>query len=109
MVDKTEVQPSGFWLRWAAVLVPALFIYFAPLPALNSAQRHLLAIFLATIILLVARPIAMGVSSILAMTTLVLTNTLPATRVLSGFGNPTVWLVFTAFLFSRAVTVTGFG
>ena len=28
---------------------------------------------------------------------------------LSGFSNLTVWLVFTAFLFSRAVTATGFG
>ena len=28
---------------------------------------------------------------------------------LGGFGNVTVWLVFTAFLFSRAVTQTGFG
>src|SRR5580704_16589163 len=97
------------WLRWAAVLIPGTLLYFAPVPALNSSQRHLVAIFMAAIILLVARPIAMGVSSILAMTILVLTKTLPATRVLSGFSNPTVWLVFTAFLFSRAVTSTGFG
>ena len=39
----------------------------------------------------------------------VLTGTLTAARVLAGFGNVTVWLVFTAFLFSRAVTQTGFG
>ncbi len=31
------------------------------------------------------------------------------TRVLSGFSNITVWLIFTAFLFSRAFTATGFG
>ncbi len=91
------------------MLLPGFFIYLAPLPLLNAAQRHLLAIFVATIVALVARPIEMGVSVVLAMTILVLTNTLPATRVLSGFGNPTVWLVFTAFLFSRAVTTTGFG
>src|SRR6185437_9301342 len=30
-------------------------------------------------------------------------------KVLSGFSNVTVWLVFTAFLFSKAVAVTGFG
>ena len=30
-------------------------------------------------------------------------------QALSGFSNVTVWLVFTAFLFARAVTITGFG
>jgi divalent anion:Na+ symporter, DASS family len=43
------------------------------------------------------------------MTALVLTRTLPPGVVLSGFADQTVWLIFTAFLFSRAVTDTGFG
>lgn len=51
----------------------------------------------------------MGVSAITAMTLLALTGTLPPARVLSGFGNLTVWLVFSAFLFARAVTVTRLG
>lgn len=51
----------------------------------------------------------MGVSSLLAITLLALTRTLPANRVFSGFSNTTVWLIFTAFLFARAVTATGFG
>src|SRR5438309_1805664 len=33
----------------------------------------------------------------------------PPAKTLSGFSNVTVWLVFTAFLFSRAFTATGFG
>jgi len=33
----------------------------------------------------------------------------PAARVLSGFTNQTVWLIFAAFLFSRAIGVTGLG
>jgi DASS family divalent anion:Na+ symporter len=97
------------WFRWIVVLVPGLFIYLAPLPSVTVPQRHLVGIFIATIISLVARPVAMGVSVLLAMTLLVLTNTLPATKVLSGFGNATVWLVFSAFLFSKAVTASGFG
>jgi DASS family divalent anion:Na+ symporter len=91
------------------VLVPALLLYFFPVPGLNAGQRHLLAIFVATIISLVAQPVPMGVSVLVAMTTLVLTNTLPGTKVLSGFSNATVWLIFTAFLFARAITATGFG
>ena len=95
--------------RWAAVLVPGLLLYFMPLPAFLPSQRHLLAIFAATIVALVAQPVPMGVSVLLAMTALALTRTLAPARVLSGFSNQTVWLIFTAFLFSRAVSVTGFG
>lgn len=51
----------------------------------------------------------MGVSVVVAMTLLALTSTLPPAKILSGFSNITVWLIFTAFLFARAVTATGFG
>jgi DASS family divalent anion:Na+ symporter len=97
------------WWRWAVVLVPGVLLYFFTLPGLNTAQGRLFAIFAATIIALVAQPVRMGVSVLLAMTLLALTGTLTPARVLAGFGNITVWLVFTAFLFSRAVTQTGFG
>ena len=43
------------------------------------------------------------------MTLLIVTHTVPPTQALSGFSNLTVWLVFTAFLFARAVTVTRLG
>jgi DASS family divalent anion:Na+ symporter len=84
-------------------------LYFSPLPGLNPQQRHLLAVFAGTIISLVARPVAMGVSVLVAMTTLALTGTLPAARTLTGFSNITLWLIFTAFLFARAVTQTRLG
>ena len=51
----------------------------------------------------------MAVSVVVAMTTLALTGTLPGAQVLTGFSNATVWLIFTAFLFARALTVTGLG
>jgi DASS family divalent anion:Na+ symporter len=84
-------------------------LYFVPLPGLNQAQAHVFGVFVATIIALVAQPVRMGVSVLMAMTLLAVTGALPAERVLRGFANVTVWLVFTAFLFSRAVTQTGFG
>ncbi len=95
--------------RWAVVLVPGAVLYFVPLPGMSAAQEHLFAFFAATIIALVAQPVRMGVSVLLAMTLVAVTGTLTPAKVLSGFGNVTVWLVFTAFLFSRAVTQTGFG
>ena len=72
-------------------------------------QRHLLAIFAATIVALVAQPLPMGASVVVSMTLLALTRTLPPAKVLSGFSNITVWLIFLAFLFGRAFTVTGLG
>ena len=98
-----------FWRRWSAVLVSGVALYFLPVPGLNPAQRHLLAIFLATIVSLVAQPVPMGVSVLTAMTLLALTGTVAPAKVLSGFSNQTTWLIVSAFLFSRAVTLTGIG
>jgi len=91
------------------VLVPGALLFLIPLPGLNATQSHLLGIFVATIIALVAQPVPMGVSVLIAMTLLALTGTLAPAKVLSGFSNVTVWLIFTAFLFARSVSVTGFG
>lgn len=95
--------------RWAAVLIPGLVIAFVPVAGLTSPQSHLLGVFVATIIALVAHPVPMGVSAVCAMALLAITGTVEPARALSGFSDLTVWLVFCAFLFARAVTVTRFG
>lgn len=97
------------WWRWPAVLIPILLIAYVPIAGLNPPQQKLLAVFLGVIIALVVQPAPMGVTLIVAMTALVLFRILPATKVLSGFGKEVVWLIFSAFLFARAVTITGFG
>ncbi|HVH85724.1 MAG TPA: DASS family sodium-coupled anion symporter [Terriglobales bacterium] len=105
-LDKT--CPSVIW-RWAIVLIPGLLLYFLPLTNLNSGQRHLLAVFVATVIALVAHPVPMGVSTLVTLALLALTRTLTPSQIYAGYSNTTVWLIFTAFLFSRAVISTGFG
>lgn len=95
--------------RWTIVLLPGLLLYFLPLAHLNSGQRHLLAVFVATIIALVAHPVPMGVSTLVALAVLALTRTLTPNQIFSGYSNTTVWLIFTAFLFSGAVISTRFG
>lgn len=95
--------------RWLLVLAPGAALWFAHLPGLNPQQMHLLGVFVATIVALVAQPLPMGASVLIAMTFLAISGVLPPARVLSGFSNITVWLIFTAFLFSRAFTATGFG
>jgi len=94
------------WWRWAAVLGPGLAVYFLPVPGFTEPQRHLLAVFLATVLSLVVKPAVMGVCVLLALTLLAVTGTVPANRVLLGFSNQTVWLIFSAYLFARAVSST---
>ncbi len=86
-----------------------MLLYLLPVPGLTPVQRHLLAIFTAAIISLVAQPVPMGVTGIVALPVLALTRTLTPPQILSGYANPTVWLIFTAFLFATAVTSTQFG
>ena len=102
-------MPRRHVWRWITVLLPGLVLWFLPISGLTAAQSHLLAVFVATIVALVAQPVPMGVSVVVAVTVLALTRTLTPAQALSGFSNVTVWLVFTAFLFARAVTATGFG
>ena len=96
-------------VRWASVLVPGVGLYFAPIAALTAEQRHLLAFFVATIIALVVRPVAMALCVFVSMTLLALTGTLTPEEVLSGFGSTTVWLIFSAFIYAHAVTKTQLG
>ncbi len=105
MPQPTRREP---W-RFLVALAPGVILWFLPIAGLTAAQSHLLAIFVSTIVALVAQPIPMGVSVLVAITMLALTRTLTPAQALSGFSNVTVWLVFTAFLFARAVTATGFG
>lgn len=51
----------------------------------------------------------MTVSVLVAMTLLALTGTLSPAEALSGFAMPTVWLIFSAFIFAYAVTQTQLG
>jgi len=97
------------WFKWAVVILPGTALYFTPVSGMAANQRHLLAIFLATIIGLIARPVAMGLVAFLGLSTVAITRAVPANTILSGFGNQTVWLIFCAFIFARAVTMTQLG
>lgn len=98
--------PPVAWRRWAFVLAPGLLLYFYPLQWLQPEQRHLLAFFVAMILSFISRPVPMGVSVLVTMTLVALTGTLPPNHIFAGFGNAIVWLVFSAFLFARALTKT---
>jgi DASS family divalent anion:Na+ symporter len=97
-------------IRWTITLAAGLLVLLIPRPAGVPLQGwHLLAIFVATVIGLIAQPLAMGAITLLAITLAGLTKTVTAEMAFSAFANPTIWLIVAAFLFSRSVVKTGLG
>ncbi len=87
-----------------------IIIWFIPVPAgVGTDAWHLLAIFIATIVGIIAKPFPMGVVAVIGITLTVLTGTLTIGRALSGFGNSTIWLIVAAFFISRGFIKTGLG
>jgi DASS family divalent anion:Na+ symporter len=98
--------------RYKGVVVPIVFlgIWLFPVPAGLTAQAWLLlAIFLATIAGLIIRPIPMGAVVIVGIAVTALLGVVSPRTALSGFSNPTIWLIVVAFLFARAFIITGLG
>ena len=85
-------------------------IWFVPVPEGVTVEAwHLLAIFVATIVGLVVRPLPMGAVAMIGIVMTALTGTLSISDALSGFGNRIIWLIVTAFLISRGFIKTGLG
>jgi len=99
--------------RAAAALVPILVglgIWLIPVPAgVGATAWTLLAIFVATIVGLVTKPLPMGAVAILSITVLALSGTLTINEALSGFSNSSIWLIAAAFFISRGFIKTGLG
>ncbi|MCC7366938.1 MAG: anion permease [Chloroflexi bacterium] len=70
---------------------------------------HLLAIFVATIVGIITKPLPMGAVAILGVTATALTNTLTIADALSGFQDTTIWLIVLAFFIARGFIKTGLG
>lgn len=97
-------------LRWLAVLGTAAFVLAAPRPDGITAQSwQLLAIFAATIVGSIARPIAPGAVVFLGVCAMALFNVMTPREALAGFADPIVWLVLCAFFLSRALIKSGLG
>lgn len=77
---------------------------------------HLFAIFAATIVGLISKPLPMGAVCIASLTIVMLTRLLDngtstgfIANTLSGFQNATIWLIVIAFFISRGFIKTGLG
>ena len=92
-----------------AVAVGAL-IWFLPMPTgLKPQAWHLLAIFVATIVGFILKPLPIGSVAFISITFTAFTGVLKPGEVLSGFSNGTIWLIVSAFLFAKGFIKTGLG
>jgi DASS family divalent anion:Na+ symporter len=91
-------------------LLIGIFIWFLPEPAgIQTEGWRLFAIFVATMIAIILKPLPMGTVAILALTVSVLTGTLSFSEAFNGFSNEVVWLVVFAFFVARGFISTGLG
>lgn len=91
-------------------LIVGIVIWFSPLPAgVDIKAWHLLAIFVATVVGIIAKPLPMGAVAMLGIAITALTGTLTISESLSGFGNSVIWLIVIAFFISRGFIKTGLG
>ncbi len=97
-------------ISFLIVILIGLAIWFSPHPAeVSDRAWHLFAIFIATILGIILKPLPIGALVIVSMTTATLTYTLTLEETLAGFHNSIAWLVVFAFFISRGFIKTGLG
>jgi divalent anion:Na+ symporter, DASS family len=100
----------GRIIKWGVIVLAALGVAFAPVPSGITPQSwRLLAIFLATILGSILRPVPGGAMVLLGVSAIVVTGALPVDQALRGYSDPIVWLVLAAFMMSRGMIKTGLG
>ncbi len=100
----------GYLLRWLIPLLIGAIIWFIPPPeGVEQNAWQLFAIFVATIVGIIAKPLPMGAVAMIGIMMTAATNTLPIGPALSGFGNSVIWLIVIAFFISRGFIKTGLG
>lgn len=109
MDQKKEKREVKFIPLVVIFLIGAIIWFIPPPEGLQVQAWHLFAIFVSTIIGLILKPIPMGSMAILALTVIMITETLTLQEALSGFQNSTIWLIVIAFFISRGFIKTGLG
>jgi len=70
---------------------------------------HMFAIFLATILGIIIRPMPMGAVAITGAAACAITGTLSIAESLSGYSETALWLIVVAFMFARGFIKSGLG
>lgn len=96
--------------RGILVFLIGLGIWFAPVPiGLQASAWHLFAIFAATIAGFILQPLPIGTIAFFSLTFTAATGVLSASDILTGFSATNMWLILSAFFFSRGLIKSGLG
>ncbi|MCI0336186.1 MAG: anion permease [Acidobacteria bacterium] len=115
--------------KWAVVVFSGIAVYLAPIPQGITPQAwNLLAIFVATIVGSIVRPLPAGAVVLVGIAAIALTRSMPVSQevartvtdprtletlrlkaTLAGYAEPVVWLVLSAFFMSVGMIKTGLG
>jgi len=83
-------------------------LWLLPSPSgVDDRAWQLLAIFVATIVGFIVRPLPMGAVAVVGIVATVITGTLSIRQAVSGFGNHVIWLLVVAFMIARGFIKTG--
>ncbi|MDX2034265.1 MAG: DASS family sodium-coupled anion symporter [Blastocatellia bacterium] len=133
--EKREAESGRLQvLKWLLVVGAGLAVYLAPTPeGITPQSWRLLAIFIATIVGSIARPVPSGAMVLLGVAALAITRSMPLSEAairtvtdpakpdwkavetlrlkstLGGYADPVVWLVLAAFFMSMGMIKTGLG
>ncbi|MFB9896228.1 DASS family sodium-coupled anion symporter [Planobispora takensis] len=96
--------------RWAIPVLVGVVIYLLPQPeGVKPGGWAVLAVFAATVLGLILQPMPLGAVALTGLTVIMITGILEPAVALSGFAEPTIWLIVAAFFISVAFTKTGLG
>lgn len=107
---QSQAVPNVKYKSLLICILIGFAVWFAPHPEkINPQGWHLLAIFVATICALISKPLPMGAVTMISLVVTILTNTLTAKEVFSGFSEQVVWLVVFALFLAKGFAITGLG
>lgn len=85
-------------------------LWYSPKPeALTEVAWHVLAIFVATIVAIILKPLPMGAIAIIALAVTTVTGTLTINEALDSYKEPPIWLIVIAFFISKGFIKTHLG
>ncbi|WP_411018452.1 SLC13 family permease, partial [Salmonella sp. ZJQZ20_0020] len=70
---------------------------------------QMMVIFVVTVLSLILAPLPLGAMALIGLVACTVLGVLPIKTALSGFANPTIWMIAAAFFISRGFISTGFG
>lgn len=106
MLDKFQ------WKKWILPLAVGIILWlvtpFKP-AAISVPAWHLFAIFIATIIACVTKPLPMMATTLIAIIIATVTGIFKMKEVAAGFGNPTAWMVAMCMFMAAGFIKSGLG